>query len=71
MADGDEEDAAWADEQRGVVEAYLRGQGCDHAGVALEPRWFVRPHLALWAVRSRANPDLVGWWAISGDVPTD
>jgi hypothetical protein len=78
MADGDEiptitdsEDAAWAADQRKVVEHYLQAQGCDHAGVSLEPRWYLSPYLAVWAVRSKANPDLVGWWAISGDVPTD
>jgi hypothetical protein len=78
MADGDEvptitdsEDAPWATDQRKVVEAYLRTQSCDHAGISLEPRWYMSPYLAVWAVRSKANPDLIGWWAISGDVPTD
>lgn len=41
------------------------------AGVSLEPRWFLAPYLAVWAIRSLRNPDRVGWWAISGDVPTD
>jgi hypothetical protein len=63
--------AAWAALQRDAVEAYLQTQGCEHAGVSLEPRWYLSPYLALWAVRSKANPDLVGWWAISGDVPAD
>jgi hypothetical protein len=78
MADSDEtvtitdsEDAAWAADQRKTVEAYLWTQGCDHAGVSLEPRWYLSPYLAVWAVRSKVNPDMVGWWAISGDVPTD
>ncbi|MEM6853807.1 MAG: DUF4826 family protein [Planctomycetota bacterium] len=78
MADSDEtptitneSDAAWFAKQHKVVVAYLRSQGCDHAGVSLEPRWFLSPYLAIWAVRSKANPDAVGWWAISGDVPTD
>lgn len=78
MADGDEiptitdsEDAAWAADQHKLVEAYLEAQGCHHAGVSLEPRWYLSPHLAVWAVRSKANPGAVGWWAISGDVPTD
>src|SRR5437764_5727586 len=39
--------------------------------LSLEPRWFLSPYVAVWAVRSRANPDRVGWWAISGDLPTD
>lgn len=63
--------AAWVAEQRLVVERYLISQRCEHFGVSLEPMWYLWPHLALWAVRSKANPDLVGWWAISGDVPTD
>jgi hypothetical protein len=67
----DSEDAAWASDQRKLVEAYLTSQGCQHAGVSLEPRWYLSPYLAVWAVRSKANPDRVGWWAISGDVPTD
>ena len=78
MANSDEEstitnsgDAVWAGKQREVIQAYLQSQGCDHAGVSLEPRWFLSPYLAIWAIRSKANPDAVGWWAISGDVPTD
>lgn len=67
----DRDDARWAAEQRRVVESYLQSQGCDHAGISLEPRWYLSPYLAIWAVRSKANSDLIGWWAISGDVPTD
>lgn len=78
MADSDEipmiadcDDARWAAAQRRLVEGYLQSQGCDHAGVSIEPRWHLSPYLAVWAVRSKSNPGLVGWWAISGDVPTD
>jgi hypothetical protein len=78
MANGDEErtidnaeDAQWADAQRRGVEAYLSLQQCNHAGVSLEPRWYLPPYIAVWAVRSKSNPGAVGWWAISGDVPTD
>lgn len=67
----DPEDAAWGAQQRQVVIDYLASQGCEHNGVSLEPRWFVSPYVAVWAVRSKANPDWVGWWAISGDLPTD
>lgn len=67
----DPEEAAWAVAERQIVESYLLAQGCDHAGVSLEPRWFLSPYLAIWAVRSKANPEIVGWWAVSGDVPTD
>lgn len=67
----DGEDLAWITDQRGVINSYLQSQGCKHAGVSLEPRWYLSPYLAIWAVRSKANPELIGWWAISGDVPTD
>lgn len=63
--------AMWVSGQRRVVEDYLKTQGCEHGGVSLEPRWYASPHVAVWAVRSRSNPDFVGWWAISGDLPTD
>jgi hypothetical protein len=78
MADGDEvptisdrQESAWAADQRKLVEHYLQVQGCDHGGVSLEPRWYLPPYLAVWAIRSKSHPDRVGWWAISGDVPTD
>jgi Domain of unknown function (DUF4826) len=65
------EEAAWVADQRRVVVEYLARQRVEHGGVSLEPRWFFRPYLAVWAVRSTANPEYVGWWAVSGDVPTD
>lgn len=78
MADSDEiptirnhEEAQWAADQRRVVESYLHSQRCDHAGISMEPRWYLWPYLAVWAVRSKANAVAIGWWAISGDVPTD
>ena len=66
-----EEDSAWVKRQREIVTSYLDKERCEHNGVSLEPRWFLRPHIAVWAVRSKKNPDRVGWWAISGDLPTD
>jgi hypothetical protein len=67
----DPEEAAWVAAERQRVIEYLADQGVEHAGVSAAPRWFVSPYLAIWAARSRAKPDFVGWWAISGDVPTD
>jgi hypothetical protein len=51
---------------RVLIFAALRARGS-----VLEPRWFLTPYLAIWAVRSQAEPGCIGWWAISGDVPTD
>jgi hypothetical protein len=67
----DSADAAWVKAQRERVTQYLAREGAKRSGVSLEPRWFVSPYVAVWAIRSRANPDVVGWWAISGDLPTD
>jgi hypothetical protein len=67
----DPDERAWVARQRRIVIDYLTSQRCEHNGVSLEPRWFVSPYVAVWAVRSKVNPDRVGWWAISGDLPTD
>jgi hypothetical protein len=67
----DPAEAAWAAAQRARVIDYLKTQRVEHAGVSLEPRWFLCPYVAIWAVRSKAKPDRIGWWAISGDLPTD
>lgn len=67
----DPEESAWVTTQRQRVVQYLASQQVQHAGVSLEPRWFLSPYVAGWAVRSKANPDRIGWWAISGDLPTD
>lgn len=67
----DPEDVAWVAQQRELVTQYLASQRVDHGGVSVEPRWFLSPYVAVWAVRSAVDPERVGWWAISGDVPTD
>jgi hypothetical protein len=67
----DPQDAAWISTQRQIVERYLVDEGLEHDGVSREPRWFVSPYVAIWAIRSKKSPDRVGWWAISGDLPTD
>jgi hypothetical protein len=68
---GDPEEGRWLASQRGGVERYLAGQGAIHGGVAEDPEWTIPQRVAVWAVRSMADPDRVGWWAISGDVPAD
>jgi hypothetical protein len=53
------------------VEEYLQRERVDHLGVGEYPAFHVHPYLAAWAVRSKRAPGSVGWWAISGDLPTD
>lgn len=63
---------AWCDEQREVVRRYLAGQkGLVHGEVGEWPAWHAAPYFAIWAVESHVNPGRIGWWAVSGDVPTD
>lgn len=65
------EEQRWFAEQRALVEEYLKRQRLEHRGVARFPSFHVYPHLALWAVQSKLKPGTAGWWAISGDLPTD
>lgn len=64
-------DVAWMQRQRAAVEAYLAAEGVAHGGVAAEPDWYEPDVVAIWPVQSAATPGALGWWAVSGDVPTD
>jgi hypothetical protein len=35
------------------------------------PAWHVAPYVSIWAIESVARPEWIGWWVISGDLPTD
>jgi len=67
----EEEEERWCAEQRGRVIKYLRDEKVDFHEVGEWPAWHVAPFVSIWAVVSRAHPGWVGWWAISGDLPTD
>jgi hypothetical protein len=64
-------ETSWIADQRRVVEEYLCRQKVDHLGVGECPAFFVHPYIALWAIQSKKAPGGIGWWAISGDLPTD
>jgi hypothetical protein len=64
-------EAEWLVKQREVISRYLQSQGVLHGGVAPDPGWFVAPYVSIWAIQSLKQPSEVGWWAISGDLPTD
>ena len=61
----------WCKQQNVRVENYLRSQGVEHGRVGEWPAWHVVPYVAVWAIESRVRPGSIGWWAISGDLPTD
>jgi hypothetical protein len=65
------DEKAWVRQEREKVLAYLTSQRCKHAGVGEWPAFHVDPYVALWAVQSPTTLGRIGWWAISGDLPTD
>ncbi|MFN4038756.1 MAG: DUF4826 family protein [Erythrobacter sp.] len=67
----EETEEQWCAAQREGVLSYLVGQGFVSPNVGDWPAWHVAPMVAVWAVESQKQPGWVGWWAISGDLPTD
>lgn len=61
----------WCEERQADVADYLKQQGVKHGRVGEWPAWHIAPYVSLWAIESAARPDFVGWWAVSGDLPTD
>lgn len=65
------EEQMWCEAERGRVVEYLRREGVVHGEVGDWPAWHIRPYVAVWAIESVRSPGWVGWWAVSGDLPTD
>ena len=69
--DNPKAEASWLGKQRDQSVAYIEKQGIERRGVSEEPEWFVAPYVSLWTVEFGENPGAIGWWVISGDLPTD
>jgi len=71
--DWDDDDVIerWCVSQRLFAERYLALQPVKLGALGEWPAWHVAPFAALWAVESVVAPGRVGWWVISGDLPTD
>jgi len=63
--------SAWCDQQRVVAADYLARQQIRFGELGDWPAWHVAPYVAVWAVESVVSPGKVGWWVITGDLPTD
>jgi hypothetical protein len=61
----------WCVERRRQVAEYLDAQEVEHGRIGEWPAWHVAPYVSIWAIESLSRPARVGWWAISGDLPTD
>jgi len=62
---------AWVDKERKDVELYLTKHGINKPNVGPWPAFEMAPHFAIWAVESKKIAGKIGWWAFSGDCPTD
>lgn len=62
---------SWVATQRKNVESYLRHHGIDNPAVGPWPAFDMAPYFAIWAVESKTVAGRIGWWAFSGDCPTD
>lgn len=65
------DEVSWCETQRNAVADYLRSQGVEHGRIGDWPAWHITGRAAIWAVESIAHPNWIGWWSISGDLPTD
>ncbi len=70
-ADYQPDDNQWCADQRARVTGYLEREGIVHGQVGDWPAWHTSPYVAVWAIESVKWPGSVGWWVISGDLPTD
>jgi Domain of unknown function (DUF4826) len=61
----------WCRGQRSKVAEYLLSQGIAHGPIGDWPAWHIAPCVSIWAIESLARPEWIGWWVISGDLPTD
>ncbi|SFS01069.1 protein of unknown function [Granulicella pectinivorans] len=61
----------WCNQRREETTVYLHKEGLVHGEIGSWPAWHVAPYISIWAVESLKTPGAVGWWVISGDLPTD
>jgi hypothetical protein len=61
----------WCAQQHAVAAEYLARQPVKFGELGEWPAWHVVPYAAVWAVESVVAPGKVGWWVITGDLPTD
>ncbi|MEI7986252.1 MAG: DUF4826 family protein [Armatimonadota bacterium] len=61
----------WCAQQREHVEWFLDQQPIQPGRIGEWPAFHIAPHVAIWAIESGEEEDLLGWWVITGDLPTD
>jgi hypothetical protein len=71
MDPSNQDQEIWCSVQRENVARYLSAQNVAHGEIGEVPAWFVYPVLSIWAIESQIQREKLGWWVLSGDVPTD
>lgn len=61
----------WCLIQQEHVEWFLDLQAIQHGRIGEWPAFHIAPHLSVWAIESGVEENLLGWWVITGDLPTD
>lgn len=61
----------WVKSERKKVKEYLEKEGIENPNIGECPAFEVNPYFAIWAIESKKSPEKIGWWAFSGDCPTD
>ena len=61
----------WCAERAADVALCAQRLAPDHGRIGEWPAWHVMPYASLWAVESEHRPEWIGWWVISGDLPSD
>jgi hypothetical protein len=61
----------WVESERIKVAQYLERQGIIKPNVGSWPAFEIAPYFAIWAIESKRSSGKIGWWAFSGDIPTD
>jgi hypothetical protein len=65
------DDDAWCAARGAEVAQCLARRAVAHGRIGEHPAWHVRPYASVWAVESAHRPEWIGWWVISGDLPSD
>lgn len=69
--DNPEVEKQWCVEQRANVCRYLDAESVEYGRIGKWPAWHVAPYVSVWAIESKTSRGWIGWWVISGDLPTD
>ena len=63
--------AKWIKEEFKKVEEYLQKEKITYDRIENTPSFYIEECVAIWKIFSKKYKGKIGWWVISGDLPTD